>query len=348
MASNRFPLQGLTCLRPASARRLLPFALLLAGLLGCTKAAYYQVYVPPAANVAGIDRVAIADFDGLQRSGRIIAAKLSEGIVDAGQFQLLERDKLDRILAERDFNQSGYVDPATVSDLKLLGVDALIFGVVDAYSVDQQTGITKVETEVGTGKYREVQREGEKGETETVREEIKKTVLIDRGYVLREGTVAVTFRMANINTGEIVAIKTETANFSKKAWRGETNQLPSKDAILDDLASTVTARFLHQIHPSTITRRVTFEENDVPSTKVGISYAQAGLWDKAYDAMSQAVRDAPWDPTAHFNLAVVCDVLGKSQEAMASIERAIELDPKDKYLHWLAQVRQREMNTARL
>lgn len=348
MATYRSSNQRVTQSGGGRRRKLALLVLPLLALVGCTKAAYYQVYVPAAANVDGIERVAVAEFDGLARSGRIVAAKLSEGIVDAGQFSLLEREKIERILTERDFNQSGVVDPATVSDLKLLGVDALIFGVVDAYNVDQQTGVTKVETEIGTGKYREVEREGEKGEVEIVQEEIKKTVLIDRGYVLREGTVAVTFRMANINTGEIVAIKTETAHFSRRAWRDEAHQLPSKDVILEDLATTVTDRFLHQIHPSYVTRRVTFEKNDAPGTEVGIAYAQAGLWDKAYDALSQATRAAPSDPTTHYNLAVVCDALGRRHEAMASIERAIEIDPRDKYLQWLAQARRRELETARL
>ena len=97
------------------ALRLAIPALLLFAVLGCSKSAYYQTYVPSAADVSGIERVAVADFDGLERSGRIVALKLSEGIVDAGHFRLFERAELDRILAERDFNQSGVVDPTTVT-----------------------------------------------------------------------------------------------------------------------------------------------------------------------------------------------------------------------------------------
>jgi tetratricopeptide (TPR) repeat protein len=81
---------------------------------------------------------------------------------------------------------------------------------------------------------------------------------------------------------------------------------------------------------------------------VGISYAQAGLWDKAYEALGNAARATPWDPSAHYNYAVVCEALGMRHEAMASIERAIELEPKEKYLNWLAQVRRSEIDTARL
>jgi hypothetical protein len=307
--------------------------------VGCSKSAYYQTYVPSAADVSGIERVAVADFDGLERSGRIGALKLSEGIVNVGHFRLLERTELDRILEERDFNQSGIVDPATVSDLKLLGVDGLIFGIVDAYSIDSQTGVEKVEREVGTGRYREVQREGEGGETETVREEITETIIVNRGYILKKGTLAVTFRMANINTGEIVALKTETAHFKKRAWRDEASSLPTKDVILEELALDVAARFLYQIHPRWINHRVVFENNDAPGTKRGISYAQSGLWDEAYESFERAMHELPGDPSTHYNLALVADVLGKYAVAMRSIERAIEIDPQKKYMRLLSSLR---------
>jgi hypothetical protein len=48
----------------------------------------------------------------LEQSGQIIAAKIGEGIVDAGYYQLFERDKLGRILEEREFSQSEVVDQA--------------------------------------------------------------------------------------------------------------------------------------------------------------------------------------------------------------------------------------------
>ena len=313
-------------------------------LVACSQSAYYSEYVPSRAEVSGVERVAVAEFDGLERSGRAVSAMLAEGILNREHFRLYERADLDRILAERDFNQSGVVDPETVSELKLHGVDALIFGVVDAYSVDSQTGVTKVEVERGTGTYREVTREGEDGETETVREEITETVIIDRGYILRNGTMSVTFRMANINTGEIVALKTESAHFSKRAWQDEADTLPAKEIILDDLSREVAARFLAQIHPKWVTHRVIFEKNDAPATKTGISYAKAGLWERAYDELQSAAAAMPNTASAHYNVAIVAAVLGHYPEATTAIERAIEIDPKDKYIHWLSRLQQDELS----
>jgi tetratricopeptide (TPR) repeat protein len=312
--------------------------LIVAMLLGaCTKSAYFEKMVPALYDVEGIDRVAVAEFDGLEQSGRIVAAEIAEGIVAMGYYKLFERSELQRILEEREFSQSEHVDPATVSELKLAGVDALIFGIVDVYSVDDQTGVTKVERKVGTGTYRVVEKEGEDGEVEEVREEIMETVLVDRGYIIREGTVGVTFRMANINTGEIVAVKTETAHFSKKKWRDEADKLPTKDEVLDGMSQTVVRRFLNQIQPTLVRKAVQFESHSDSHTEMAIKYAQAGLWEKAEREFSKAAQENPSQSAVHYNLAVTRNAIGMYQEAMTSIERAIELDPKSKYITMLAQ-----------
>jgi tetratricopeptide (TPR) repeat protein len=184
-----------------------------------------------------------------------------------------------------------------------------------------------------------VQREGENGEIETVEEEILETITIERPYLLRKGTLAVTFRLANINTGEIVAIKTETAEFSKRAWRDERHQLPGKDQILEELAATVSQRFLGQIHPRTVAYRIDFEENEAPTTELGISYARNGLWEDAQRAFRQAANAYPRDATAQYNLALASNVLGDEYEAERAVERAIQLDPQDKYMRLLSSIR---------
>jgi len=322
-------------------RKIIAVMLVIFGFqIGCAQKTQFERLVPAEIDIEGIKRIAVADFDGLEQSGQIVAAKIAEGIVEAGHYKLFEREKLSRVLEEREFSNSEVVDPATASKLKLVGVDALIFGVVAAYSIDEQTGVSKIETKIGTGRYRTVEKKGKDDKVEKVQEEIKKTVLVDKGYIIREGTVGVTFRMANINTGEIVAVETETANFSKRAWQDEAGKLPTKDTILDDLSSEVVKRFLNKIQPRYVKQEVEFESNDAPSTKVGIKYAQAGLWDKAEEAFRKAAKANPAEPKVHYNLGITYNVQGKHQEAIAALERALELNPKEKYINTLARFRQ--------
>jgi hypothetical protein len=330
------------------ATRLLPLvALLLAA--GCAgPVARFHARVPAEIDVGDIQRVAVADFDGLPQTGQLVAAKITEGIVRGGHFRMFERQKLQEVLDEREFSHSEHVDPATANRLKLLGVDALIFGVVDVYSVDDQTGVTKVETEIGTGEYETVREKGRDGKVRETRREIMKTVLIDRGHVIRKGTMGVTFRMANVNTGEIVAIRTETVHFSEKAWSDEAQKLPTKDAILDDMATRVVGQFLGQIQPQMVARAVRFEKNEAPGTETGIKYAQAGLWDKAESALRGVAMASPAVASARYNLGITYDARGKYAQAVAEIEEAIALEPKDSYIRALAEVRRHENDAATL
>lgn len=315
-------------------------SLLLALLVvGCAAPrAGFQIQLPAEIDVGEIDRVAVAEFDGLHDSGRLVAAKLTEGIVAEGRFRMFEREKIDEILDERDFSESDVVDPATAHELKLLGVDALIFGIVDAYSVDDQTGFTSVEEERATGETEVVMEEGEDGELHEVVRDVYETVTVKRRHVLREGTMGVTFRMANVHTGEIVAIKAETAHFSEKAWADERGRLRPKDRILDGLAREVTTRFLRQIQPQWAGRAVSFEENDLPGTEVGIAYAQSGLWPEAALEFQRATRSYPGDATAHYNLGVARYALGDYPAAEYAMRQAIALDPRDGFIRTLAGI----------
>lgn len=322
------------------ASRLFTTLAFASALVGCASPrALFHVRVPAEIDVGDIERVAVADFDGLEQTGHLVAAKLTEGIVEGQRFEMYEREKLEEILDERAFSHSDHVDPATANELKLLGIDALIFGIVDAYGVDDQTGVTKVETVVSTGETETVQVTDDDGTVREVEREITKTVYVDRAYVLREGTMGVTFRMANVNTGRIVAIKAETAHFSERAWREERSRLPSKDVILDGLAREVTRRFLRQIQPQWVARQVRFEENDDPQTKVGIRYAQSDLWDEAAYAFSLAASTRPNDPTTHYNLALALYAVGDYDAAVTEIQQAIAMDPQDAYIRVLARVR---------
>lgn len=301
--------------------------------------AQYQTRLPAQLDVGPIESVAVANFDGLQQTGTLVADKLAEGLVAAEHYLVLERRKFDLLLAEREFARAGHVDEATATSLRMLGADALIFGVVDVFSVDDQTGVTKVETKVASGEYEVVKEKGEDGKIREVKKEIMTTVLVDRGHVIRSGTMGVTFRLANVHTGRIVAIRSETSHFSERAWADERSKLTTKDAVLGELAFRVTQRFLQQIQPSDVVRTVAFEKNDDPNTDVGIKYAQAGLWDKAAGALRSAAVASPAVASAHYNLGLTYEALGRYDEAAATIERAIGIAPEDKYIRALAQVR---------
>ncbi|HUP46447.1 MAG TPA: CsgG/HfaB family protein [Thermoanaerobaculia bacterium] len=66
--------------------------------------------------------------------GRELAGMLSNELAATGKFRIVERDKIDKILAEQDLSDAGRVNKATrVKTGKLTGAKYLVFATVSAY-----------------------------------------------------------------------------------------------------------------------------------------------------------------------------------------------------------------------
>jgi curli biogenesis system outer membrane secretion channel CsgG len=98
---------------------------------------------------AGRPFVAVLDFDfgsvqnwwGNDDIGKGITAMVEEGLVTDGSFRVMERKKLDTILAEQDFNASDRVDPsAKVAKMgKVLGVKYMIYGTITKFGTEDDS-----------------------------------------------------------------------------------------------------------------------------------------------------------------------------------------------------------------
>lgn len=65
--------------------------------------------------------------------------------------------------------------------------------------------------------------------------------------------------------------------------------------------------------------------------RFAIKAAQAQLWNEAVFRWTQVINIDPEDSKAHNNLGVAYEALGNMDEAIASYQRAAELEPKNKY-----------------
>ncbi len=71
--------------------------------------------------------------------GKGIADLLVTKLVQGGQYSVIERKQLDKIMAEQNLGASGRVDEATAARIgKILGVDALIMGSVSSFGRDDK------------------------------------------------------------------------------------------------------------------------------------------------------------------------------------------------------------------
>jgi len=60
-------------------------------------------------------------------------------LVKSGKFIVVERDKLDKVLAEQKFGQSGVIDPATAAQVgRVLGLNAIVTGAVTQFGVKSE------------------------------------------------------------------------------------------------------------------------------------------------------------------------------------------------------------------
>ena len=128
--------------------------------------------------------VAVMDFEygtidnwwGQYNIGKGMADQVVDALVNDGSFRVMERKKLDTVLAEQDFSASDRADPsaAKLSKLgKVLGIRYIIAGSITKFSTEQKQGGVRVKG-IGLG--------GGKAKTE----------------------VALTARMIDTTTGEIM------------------------------------------------------------------------------------------------------------------------------------------------
>jgi curli biogenesis system outer membrane secretion channel CsgG len=102
-------------------------------------------------------RVAVFDFDNAAvqagitfpfaetnapNLGKAAADLLITKLVQDGNLSVLERNAIDKLLAEQDFSNTNRTDPATAAKLgRVLGVDTIILGTITHYDyVDKTTG----------------------------------------------------------------------------------------------------------------------------------------------------------------------------------------------------------------
>ncbi len=142
-------------------------------------------------------RIAIMDFDyaTVQTAsaavfgtnidvGKGIADLLVTDLVKDGSYSLIERKALDKIMAEQNFSNSERADPTSAAKLgKLLGVDAILVGSITEFGNETK----KQNLGGGGGGWRGFGVGG-------------------IGHSNSKANVAVTCRLVNVDTGEIIAV----------------------------------------------------------------------------------------------------------------------------------------------
>ncbi len=152
------------------------------------------VLASPAAAQSKRPTVALLNFDfgtidrwwGNQDIGKGIADLIVDGLVEDGSYRVIERKRIDAILAEQNFSNSDRADPsaAKVAQIgKALGVKYIVVGSITKFGIEDK-GMKIGGGAWGGGKYG----------------------VGDVGTKKGKATVAIAARMIDTSTGEIMAV----------------------------------------------------------------------------------------------------------------------------------------------
>lgn len=144
-----------------------------------------------------------AIFGSNQDVGKGVADLLVEKLVKSGQYRIIERKEIDKIVAEQNFSNSDRADSTTAAKIgRLIGADAIVMGSITQFGRDDK------KTNVGGS---------------VLGSQLGKYGLGGVGASKAKAVVGLSARMVSVNTGEIFAV----ANGVGESTRTGTNLIGS-------------------------------------------------------------------------------------------------------------------------
>jgi curli biogenesis system outer membrane secretion channel CsgG len=188
--------------------------------------------------------------------GKGISDLLVEKLLAGGKYSIIERQDLDKILTEQNFSNSNRADPGTASQIgRILGVDAIIIGSITQFGRDDKS------TSVGGGAIGGIT--GRFGVGGVRRSESK-------------AVVALTARLVNTSTGEILAAMTGNGESSRSgtgllgaggSWAGAA--AGAIDMSNKNFANTILGEAVHQAVGS-LAARIDQNASSMPAREVNV------------------------------------------------------------------------------
>jgi curli biogenesis system outer membrane secretion channel CsgG len=352
----------------------LKYLLIISLLAACSTTIPVKVRKPAQLNIGSARTVAVMDFDftgrwdfsslekeskkggALKILARALAKKnkkpdakkaypgsnvsnqLVAKLVQNGYYTVIERAKLDQILQEQSLSLSGLVDEdAAVQVGNMIGAQALITG-SGSYSVSDE-GAWEEYTE------KKKNKQGKKVDIKKKRYKITRSV-----------NAQITFRIIDVNTGSIIASKTNKASNNKHNSKGKNEDAAVKGLkdwkpIVDNLVSNILDNTVRQIAPHTVTQKREIEEGESKQMESALEYAKRDLWDEAkeiWDSVLEKKSDKEDRIAASHNLGLFYEIFGFFNDAENYYEKAYKLSKDSKYLDAKSRVKKRRKEVEKL
>ncbi|MGC9454610.1 MAG: tetratricopeptide repeat protein [Phycisphaerae bacterium] len=279
-----------------------------------------------------VRRVAVAEFGGQtaedRRWGDIasdeLAAALDEYNREYKRYELVDRKRLGAIMDERDIQLAISDTSSAVEMGQIAEVEAIIYGSVRVNTRDER---------------------GTRTAFDPLRQSTK-TVHYTRRYCM----ASVNFTMDDVSTSKTLATVTVTREFDSEDDEGSAqmvkymgfsgDDLPPTDQIVSQLISECVDTFVAKISPHrvTVTEKLSGGKSDV--AKDATEFAVSGEYAEALELYERAIEINPDDHGSMFNAGLMCEALGRFDQAERYYDRALELEVDKKYIQARKRVRQ--------
>jgi tetratricopeptide (TPR) repeat protein len=296
--------------------KLFLVSILLLLFVGCgSKSVYVNRTVPPEIDLKGIEVLAVGELKG--PAAAEAEAELISMLFDTKAFRIVDRTHLNRILQEQALHQTGAVDEKTALQLgKLLGPAVMIFG------------------QVSENSYREYTRSEEvKSTKEGVEEVTTKYTKVGKGLF------QINIRLLSLVTGEILAVRTFTAEDSiVRQVSGPRSPGPSRSQVLTNARLKALRGFIPMVAPTQVRERAVFlTDSDMPELERGVQSIQGiGDWNQAERLFKQAINNNKGNSKikvdkAWYNLGLVYMHTHRYNEATHAFKQAYALNSHKRY-----------------
>lgn len=300
--------------------------------------------IPPEKDVPlHIKNIAVLDFTGHQAGGDVVSVKLEQELLNNQHYKVIERSEIAGIINEKNFQETDLVEsnPEFLAAMKIKAIQALITGSVATFHSATDNGVdTRTERYIKTRR-----RVGTRKDGTPIMEPVWDTRLIPEPWTRRQGNCNATFKMVDVNTGQIIASVSKGGASSSGKVKGNA-PLPTDSEVLERAAMDAVVQFIKDI--STWTEVAKFRLKGAKNCATGNNFAANGLYDKAEEQYRMAAT-IPGNYGAVYNLGLALEAQGRYAEAEEAYDQALAMAPSDReVMDAINRVKQKKVYEVRL
>lgn len=300
---------------------------------GCMRTAVVKFWEPAAIDVSRLNRIVVLEFQGDQ--GRLVSSSLTSQLWKNEFYTVVDRTSLSGELQLASHEESPQHDVnlhELLASVRAQGIDGVLTGEVLEYRCEDKRVRRIAGAAANGGGGLGQNRTGASGSTGELRDNL-----------LREGVVTISFRLIDVESGEIRAAQQVTHRYSgDQEAVGE--RLPSQEEVLEQLTQKCLADIVGMLAPHEATSTIQLAASDVwtrgrREVKEGNRHAVEGNWDLAEEQWKAALEIEPRNHAALFNLAVAADHRHDYTAAEDLAMQALRLQHKTCYTTGLDMIR---------